>query len=242
MFKSKTFLAVIPARGESKRLPNKNILNLSGKPLIAWTIESALKSKYIDKIVVSSDSDEILKIAESYDNVFCLKRPQHLATDTSKTIDVVKHVLECVREKFDYIVLLQPTSPLRREWHINEAIEFLSEKNADAVISVCEMEYSPLWSNTLPEDLSMKKFLREDIKGKRSQDLPKYFRLNGAIYICKTEKILEENTFFLKDNIFAYIMDKMSSVDIDDEFDFKLAELIMKNERGYLPQSNRQKL
>ena len=228
MYRGKTFLAIIPARGGSKRLPNKNILNLNGKPLIAWTIEAALKSRYIDKIVVSSDSDEILKVAKSYKNILCLERPYHLATDTAKTTDVVKHVLENVKEKYDYIILLQPTSPLRTEKHIDEAIEFLDRKNADAVVSVCEMEHSPLWSNTLPEDLSMKNFLREDIKGKRSQDLPKYYRLNGAIYICKTDRFLEENTFFIKDNIYAYIMDKMSSVDIDDDFDFKLAEMIIK--------------
>ena len=229
MYKNKTFLAIIPARGGSKRLPNKNILNLNGKPLIAWTIEAALKSRYIDKIVVSSDSDKILKVARSYKNILCLKRPYHLATDTAKTTDVVKHALENVKEKYDYIILLQPTSPLRTEKHIDEAIEFLDRKNADAVVSVCEMEHSPLWSNTLPEDLSMKNFLREDIKGKRSQDLPKYYRLNGAIYICKTDRFLEENTFFIKDNIYAYVMDKMSSVDIDDEFDFGLAESIIKS-------------
>jgi len=221
------YLAIIPARGGSKRLSNKNILNLSGKPLIAWSIEAALKSKYIDYIVVTSDSDKILEIARNYD-VITIKRPDELASDTAKSIDVIKHVIENVDGKYDYLVLLQPTSPLRNEKHIDEAIELLDIKKADAIISVCEMEHSPLWSNTLPDDLSMKDFLRKDIKNKRSQDLPKYYRLNGAIYICKIDKLLKQNTLFLDENIYAYIMDRKSSVDIDDEVDFKLAEILIK--------------
>ena len=219
------YLAIIPARGGSKRLPNKNILNLNGKPLIAWSIEAAKKSKYIDEIVVSSDSDEILEIAKKY-KVKALKRPDELATDTAKSEEAILHVLENYPE-FEYIVLLQPTSPLRTEKHIDEAIELLKKKNADGIISVCEVDHSPLWSNTLPENLDMSNFLRDDIKGKRSQDLPTYYRLNGAIYICKTDRFLKEKTFFIKDNIFAYVMDRKSSVDIDDEVDFKLAEVLM---------------
>ena len=219
------YLAIIPARGGSKRLPNKNILDLNGKPLISWSIETAKKSKNIDEIVVSSDSDKILEIAKKYD-VNIIKRPDELATDTASSIDVIKHVIENY-PKYKYIVLLQPTSPLRTEKHIDEAIELLEKKNADAVISVCEMDHSPLWSNILPENLSMENFLREDVKNKRSQDLPKYYRLNGAIYICKTDKFLEKNTFFLDQNIYAYVMDRKSSVDIDDEIDFKLAEIVL---------------
>jgi len=220
------YLAIIPARGGSKRLPNKNILNLNGKPLIVWSIEAAKRSRYIDTIVVSSDSDEILNIAKEY-GIDIIKRPNELATDTASSIDVIKHVIENY-PNYEYIVLLQPTSPLRNEKHIDEAIELLEKKNADAVISVCEMDHSPLWSNILPEDLSMKNFLKEEIKNKRSQDLPKYYRLNGAIYICKTDKFLEKNTFFLDKNIYAYVMDRKSSVDIDDEIDFKLAEVLIK--------------
>jgi len=226
MYKNKTFLAVIPARGGSKRLPNKNILDLKGKPLIVWSIEAAKKSKYIDEIVVSSDSDKILEIAKKY-SVTTIKRPDNLATDTASSVDVIKHVIYNIKEKYDYIVLLQPTSPLRNEKHIDEAIEELIKKNADAIISVCEIDHPVEWSNVLPENLSMENFIsKENLK--RSQDLPKRYRINGAIYICKTDKFLKENTFFLEKNIFAYIMDKKSSVDIDDEFDFKLAEFLMK--------------
>jgi CMP-N,N'-diacetyllegionaminic acid synthase len=225
MYSNKTFLAIIPARGGSKRLPRKNILDLCGKPLIAYTIEAALKSKYIDKVIVSSDDEEILNISSNF-GADIIKRPIDLANDTATTFDTIKHTIDNF-EKYDYIVLLQPTSPLRNEKHIDEAIQLLKEKNAHAVISVCEMEHSPLWCNTLPKDGNMNNFLRDEVLNKRSQDLEKYYRLNGAIYICKTDKLLENKSFLLRNNIFAYIMDRESSIDIDEEIDFKIAEVIL---------------
>lgn len=228
MYKNRTFLAIIPARGGSKRLPRKNILDLCGKPLMAWSIEAGLRSKYIDKVVVSSDDDEILSISNKF-GAKTIKRPDEFASDTATTFDAIKHVVENF-EKYDYIILLQPTSPLRDEKHINEAIKFLEEKKADAIISVCEMDHSPLWSNTLPKDGSMNSFLKDEVLNKRSQDLEKYYRINGAIYICKTERLLEEKTFFINDNIFAYKMDKKSSIDIDEEIDFQIA-ITIQNKR-----------
>jgi CMP-N,N'-diacetyllegionaminic acid synthase len=224
MYKNKTFLAIIPARGGSKRLPRKNVLDLNGKPLIAHSIEAGLNSKYIDKVVVSSDDEEILNISKEF-GADTIKRPDELASDTATTFDAIKHTIEN-SEKYDYIVLLQATSPLRNENHIDKAIELLESKNADAVVSVCEMDHSPLWSNTLDDSLSMQGFLRDEVLNKRSQDLDKYYRLNGAIYICETEKLLDEKSFFLKDNIFAYKMDRKSSIDIDTELDFKFTEVI----------------
>ena len=132
-------------------------------------------------------------------------------------------------EKYDYIILLQPTSPLRSSQHINTAIELLESKKAGAVVSVSEMDHSPLWSNTLPENNNMTFFLRDEVKNKRSQDLEIYYRLNGAIYICDTTRLLQEKSFFIKDNIFAYTMDRKSSIDIDEELDFKFASLLMKS-------------
>jgi len=226
MYQNKTFLAIIPARGGSKRLPRKNVLDLNGKPLIAWSIEAGLKSKYIDKVVVSSDDKEILNISKQF-GAKTIKRPDELASDTATTFDAIKHTIENL-EKYDYVVLLQPTSPLRDERNIDEAIEVLENKNADAVVSVCEMDHSPLWSNVLPEDGNMSRFLRDEVLNKRSQDLEKYYRLNGAIYICKTEKLLENKGFFLKDNIFAYTMDRKNSIDIDEEIDFLVVENLKK--------------
>ena len=122
---------------------------------------------------------------------------------------------------------MQPTSPLRNYRHIDESIKFLKQKNADAIISVCKTDHNPLWSNRLDSNLSMSNFIENEQLNKRSQDLDKFFRLNGAIYICKTKNFLKENTFFIKKNIFAFIMDKKSSIDIDDEFDFEIATAYM---------------
>lgn len=229
MLDNKTFLAIIPARGGSKRLPRKNVLDLAGKPLVAWTIEAGLKSKYIDQVIVTSEDEEIVNISQKF-GADIIIRPENLANDTATTFDAIKHTVDNT-SRFDYIVLLQPTSPLRNEKHIDEAIELLITKHADAVISVCEMDHNPLWSNTLPEDGNMTNFLREEIKNKRSQDLPTYYHLNGAIYICKTEKLLDEKTFFLKDNIYGYFMDKKSSVDIDEEIDFELTRIWLNKEK-----------
>ena len=226
MHKNKTFLAIIPARGDSKRLPRKNILDLNGRPLIAWSIEAGLNSKYIDKVVVTSDDDDILNLSKSL-GVEILKRPDYLASDTATTFDTIKHVIEKVAN-YDYIILLQPTSPLRDGLHIDEAIELLENKKASAVISVCKMDHSPLWSNTIDKSLSMVGFLKDEVLNKRSQDLEKYYRLNGAIYICKTERYIEEKKFFLKDNIFAYKMDRKNSVDIDENIDLEIAKFLLR--------------
>ena len=229
MYQNKTFLAIIPARGGSKRLPRKNIVDLCGKPLIAWSIESGLKSKYIDKVVVSSDDEEILSIASKF-KLDIIKRPDSLASDTATSFDAIKHVLS-ISKHYDYVLLLQPTSPLRNNTHIDKAIELLGQKNADAIISVCEMDHSPLWSNTLQEDGALDTFLRDDVLDKRSQELEKYYRVNGAIYICKLDKLLKEEGFFLKDNIYAYIMNRASSVDIDEQIDLDFARSLAKNTR-----------
>lgn len=228
MYNYKTFLAIIPARGGSKRLPRKNALDLSGKPLIAWTIDAGLKSKYIDKMIVTSDDNEILEIAKKHGSD-TIKRPYELASDTASSFDAIKHTIENI-DNYDYIVLLQPTSPLRTTRNIDEAIELLGEKNADAIVSVCEMDHSPLWSNTLDNTLTLQGFLSNEVLNKRSQDLKKYYRLNGAIYICDTKRLLQEKTFFVNDKIFAYKMDRESSIDIDEEIDFKIANILLSND------------
>ena len=225
MYKNKTFLAITPARGGSKRLPRKNVLDFNGKPLISWTIEASLESEYVDNIVVSSDDEEILNISKKY-GASIIKRPNELASDMATTFDAIRHTVDNI-EKYSYIVLLQPTSPLRTAKDIDNAIKLLEEKNADAIVSVCEMEHSPLWSNTLDESLSMENFLSSTVLNKRSQDLENYYRLNGAIYICRTESFLEEKSFLLKENIFAYVMSREHSVDIDEEIDFKIAEALL---------------
>lgn len=225
MNSNKKYLTIILARGESKRLPRKNILNLCGKPLIAWTIEAGLKSKYIDEVIVSSENDEILDIAKKF-GARTIRRPDEISTDTSTTYDAIEHAISTL-DKYEFVILLQPTSPLRNEKHIDDAIEYLEEKNADAVISLCKMDDHPSWCNTLDKDLSMVEFLKDNVINKRSQDLEQYFRLNGAIHICKVDRFLKEKGFFIKDNIYAFEMDRESSVDIDEKIDFKLAEALI---------------
>ncbi len=225
MSDSRKYLAIIPARGGSKRLPRKNILPLAGKPLIGWTIEAALASKYIDTVLVTSDDDEILNVSREFGSQL-VRRPAVLAQDTSTSFDAIKHAVESTAEH-DYIVLLQPTSPLRTSQNIDEAIELLEMRKADAVISVTQMEHNPLWANTLPENQSMAEFLREETLNLRSQDLPTYYRLNGAIYICKTSKFLDAGSFFLKENIYAYPMNQRNSVDIDLKMDFEVANALL---------------
>lgn len=224
MISNKTFLAIIPARGGSKRLPRKNVLPLAGKPLINWSIEAGLNSQYIDKVLVSSDDDEVLSIAQQA-GAEIIQRPAELAQDGSTSFDAIKHAIDNT-EAYDYIVLLQPTSPLRTSQHIDEAIQLLEHKNADAVISVTTMEHSPLWANILPNDGSMVGFLREEVLNLRSQELEDYYRLNGAIYVCKTDRLLETGSFFLKNNVYAYKMPSGCSVDIDTLMDFKWAEFL----------------
>ena len=225
MYQNKKILAVIPARGGSKRLPRKNILELAGKPLIEWTISAAKESQHIDKVVVTSDDKDILALSEK-NNINTIVRPASLASDKASTVDVVLHSIENMNDEYDYIVLLQPTSPLRAAQHIDAAIVEMFEKNAESVVSVTKTEHSPLWSNVLPEDRPMNNFFGSDIEGVRSQDLVPYYRLNGAIYIVNTNKFIDAKRF-VSNMSFAYIMPAENSVDIDTRFDFICAEALL---------------
>jgi CMP-N,N'-diacetyllegionaminic acid synthase len=223
-------LYIIPARGGSKGLPNKNIRLLENKPMIAYSIIAAQKSNYKGTIVVSTDSKKIATIAKEYGAEVPFMRPPELASDTATSMDVIFHAINYYKERnihFDVVVLLQPTSPLRISEDINNAMKKFINENAEAIVGVCEAEHHPLWSNTLPENGSMKNFLSESIKGLNRQQLPIYYRLNGAIFISKTDTLYKEKTF-IHENTFSYIMPNERSIDIDYEIDFRLAELLMK--------------
>ena len=225
MYNNKKIITVIPARGGSKRLPGKNTKNLCGKPLISWTIEAAKESKYLDKVVVTSDDNSIFEIASAH-NVSFIDRPKSLASDIATTSDVLLHAINEQESEFDFLVLLQPTSPLRSDMQIDEAIELLFKKGSDSIISVCECEHSPVWSNKLPENLSMKEFIPERYTHTRSQDIDTYYRLNGAIYIIDIN-IFRKNKALLTDDSYAYIMNSEDSIDIDTMYDFICAESLM---------------
>ncbi|TVO35735.1 cytidylyltransferase domain-containing protein [Vibrio algivorus] len=181
MIADKKLIAIIPARGGSQRLPRKNVLPLQGKPLIGWTIEAAWQSKYVDRVLVSTDDIEIATISKQFGAEVPELRPHRLASDSASTHDVIEHVLNSFCHDEYAFILLQPTSPLRCSIDIDFAWELFTQKQVDGVISVCPCEHSPLWSNHLSTDLSLDGFIRSD-NNKRSQDLDEYHRLNGAIY------------------------------------------------------------
>jgi CMP-N-acetylneuraminic acid synthetase len=222
-------LAIIPAREGSKRLPRKNLRPLGGLPLIAWSIRAAREAG-VEEVMVTTDSPEIAEVSRNAGAAVPFLRPPELATDTASTFDAVRHAVDFYREQmgrtFEFVLLLQPTSPLRGGEDIEAALRLQGETASDAVISVCETGHSPLWSNTLPPDRSLEGFLGEDA-ARRSQDLPTYYRLNGAIYLCRTERLLREKTFFFLNRIHAHVMPRERSVDIDTELDFAFAECLL---------------
>jgi N-acylneuraminate cytidylyltransferase len=231
MINGKKVLALIPARGGSKRLPRKNILPLRGKPLIGWSIDAAKESRYIDQVLVSTDAQEIADVASLFGVVVPELRPDNLSSDTAKTESVLVYSLEKFGDGIDILILLQPTSPLRTAKHIDEALELFMEKQALSVVSVTPCEHSPMWSNMLPEDRAMQDFLRPDALN-RSQDLDTFYRLNGAIYVFDAHKLLEHKEIRYTTESFAYLMDNQFSFDIDTEFDFDLAEFFMQKASG----------
>ncbi len=234
MYKGRKFLAIITARGGSKGLKDKNIKSLNGKPLIAYTIEAATESNIFDKVIVSTDSEQIADVSREYGAEIPFIRPKELATDEAKSADVVLHALDYYKkqnENYDYFILLQPTSPLRTGEDLSNAADLILEKGGNSVVGVCEVEHSPLWTNELPRSLSLEGFLHKEIINTRRQDLPVYYRINGALYICKPEIFWASRDFF-GDKSYAYIMTKEASVDIDDETDFLFAELLLKQRKN----------
>ena len=222
-------IAIISARSGSKGVKDKNIRALAGKPLMAYSIEAALGSGLFDKVVVSTDSEEYAKIARAHGAEVPFLRSAETASDTASGWDVIKEVLrnykEMFGEEFDMFTLLQPTSPLRTAEDVKKAYEIFVKNDADAVVSVCEMEHSPYWCNTLPADHCMNGFLD------RANDLPRqklktHYRLNGALYMVRVAPFMQGADIY-NEKSYAYIMDTLISIDIDSELDFKLAETII---------------
>ncbi|QSX39727.1 acylneuraminate cytidylyltransferase family protein [Shewanella cyperi] len=223
-------LALIPARGGSKRLPNKNILPLGEKPLLAWTIDAALGSQNVDDVVVSTDSESIAQVALNHGAKVPFMRPERLSGDTTSSMEVILHAIDSLAtdgEYYDCLLLLQPTSPLRGVADIEGAIELFIEKQAKGVVSISPCEHPPLWANTLPESGSLEGFLRPEIAGLRSQDLPQYYRFNGAIYLYDIKSLRERQQLFLEPDVYGFPMHQENSVDIDTWMDFQLAQLIV---------------
>lgn len=234
MYENKSILALILARGGSKRLPGKNVKSLCGKPMIAWTIEAAKQSQYIDRVIVSTDSEEISTVSKTFGADVPFMRPAELASDTATSIDTVLHTVDWLKEhekkQYDYLMLLQPTSPLRTTTHIDKAIiEFMTGGIFDSLISFCKWEKKTEWMHAynsegfLESCLTLKEGFARD--GELQLLMP-----NGAIYFTKTETFLKEKTFYTK-KLRGYMMEASDSADIDTEEDFKLASLLMEQYR-----------
>lgn len=223
-------LAIIPARSGSKGLKDKNIKDLNGVPLLAYSIIAAKESGLFEEIMVSTDSEEYAKIARDYGARVPFLRTEENSTDKASSWDVVKEVVkqyENMGERFDTITLLQPTSPLREAIDIQNGYALFREKNAKAVVAVTEMDHSPLWSNTLPENRSMKGFVREEVKNRPRQELDSYYRINGALYIV-SRQLLDQIETLYGEGTYALVMEQRKSIDIDTEMDFAIAEVIQR--------------
>lgn len=230
MYKGKKILAIIPARAGSQRLLNKNIKVFCGKPLIAWSIEQSIHSRYIDDCIVSTNNTDIATIAKRFNGKIPFLRPDNLSTSTSRIIDTIFYTLDYYCEQnclFDLVILLQPTSPLRTTEDIDSAIEYLFTKKAKAVVSVCKTSHTPIWTNTLPDNMSMKDFIQNKYLNLNSQELPVFYNLNGAIYISEVE-YLRNKKAFISSETFAFEMPVERSIDIDTDIDFLLGEILFK--------------
>lgn len=224
MIEGKTILAIIPARGGSKGVPRKNIRDAVGKPLIAWTIDEAKKSKYIDRLIVSSEDKEIITIAESWGCEAPFVRPEELARDDTPGVEPVLHAVKML-PGYDYIVLLQPTSPLRSAEDIDGCIEQCIKRQANTCVSVTEPDKNPYWMYELDEHGRLYPVIKTDKAILRRQDLPKVYVLNGAVYVTKCDWLLINKALITAETI-AYLMPKERSLDIDGELDFVLLEAL----------------
>lgn len=231
MYKNKRILAIIPARGGSKGLPGKNIRELCGKPLIAWSIEHAQKSKYIDEIFISTDSQEIADVAEQYGAPCPELRPEYLARDAAPSWEFIVYTLEKMEKEgkhFDYFILLEPTSPLRDETDVDKSIEMLIDKlEVESCVGVCKAEdVHPAFMLTL-SDAGLIQPYEPKFRVLRRQDLTPVYYFEGSVYVSSVKAYLEKKTFY-HDKTLPYIVPKWKSFEVDDIIDFTIIEAMMK--------------
>lgn len=219
------------ARGGSKGVPGKNLRPLNGRPLIDYTIDAVKNAHLFDRIILSTDSIEIAAQAEKQGIDVPFMRPATLAGDTSSALDAIEHALKWVEtndKKYDYVQYIFPTAPLRTAYDIRSGVKLLFKKQAEMVVSVCETDHPMFWSNTLPENASLKNFISKERRNTNRQNLPKTYRINGSIYVGKWEIFYNKLDWF-EQNTVAYTMPKERSIDIDSIIDFELAEILLKD-------------
>lgn len=223
-------IAIIPARSGSKGLPDKNIKELLGKPLMYYTIQAACLSNCFETVMVSTDSEEYANIAKECGAEVPFLRSGDLAADTSGSWDVVREVLARYHEmgkEFDYVALLQPTSPLRDADDIKNAFELLKVETVNCVLSVSKVEHPIQWCFRMEEDGGIKDLADSPYKYMRRQELDAFYRENGAIYIVDANKITDAEYDFYADGCYGYEMPNIKSTDIDTELDFKYAKFLL---------------
>jgi len=225
---SQKIVAIITARGGSKGLPRKNVLDLNGKPLIAHTIDAAINSKVFEKVIVTTDDKEIKNVSLQY-GVEVIDRPKELATDTASSLDVIEHALldlQANGENYSHFILLQPTSPLRNAIHIQEAWKKYSEEEASSLISVVEVEHTP-FKMLIEKDGKIEPLTQWEDLTKPRQKLPKAFLPNGAIYISEVNRFLKAKNLFEKP-LEIYIMSQEDSIDIDTQENLEICKIYLK--------------
>lgn len=224
-------IGLITARGGSKGIPGKNVKLLAGKPLIAWTIEAAIKSRCVSKVVLSTDDPNIAAVGEQFGASVPFIRPATLAQDASPHIQAVLHAMDQFEAQGktlpDYVLTLQPTSPLRTAQDIDDAAKIAEDIRPDAVIGVCEASQHPYILKTIKPDGTLSNFIHNNLSYPRRQDFPVVYCLNGAIYLNRTESLRRDRTLFPEFSL-PLVMPQERSLDIDTLWDFRLADLILK--------------
>ena len=234
MTTTRCILGLITARGGSKGLPRKNILPLAGKPLIAWTLEAARRSRRVDRVVVSTDDQEIASVSRQWGAEVPFIRPAELARDESGHMDVVIHAVDWLaREQHycpDYVLLLQPTSPLRSTEDIDAAVDLILARGADSLIGICEVQQHPYLVRKITEEGRLADFMADvpppGSTERRRQNWPPAYVENGAIYLTRTTVLLERRTF-LPEKTIPYIMPMQRSLEIDNAWDMRLVEAVI---------------
>jgi len=237
-----TCLAMIMARGGSKGIPGKNLRIVAGKPLIAWTLEAALRCPLLGRVVVTTESFEIADTARSFGAEVPFMRPAELAQDDTPGIEPVLHAVRWLEAhenyKPDLVMLLQPTSPLRTAGDITAAVELLTEKSPDAVVSISPVDQHPYIMKVVESDGRIRDYAQLDQPPDRRQDFPALYALNGAIYLVRVDVLLERESFFT-DMTYGLIMPRERSLDVDTPWDLYLADLILKDRREHAADQSR---
>ncbi|MDQ0206932.1 CMP-N,N'-diacetyllegionaminic acid synthase [Alkalicoccobacillus murimartini] len=229
LYQNKRIVAIIPARGGSKGIPKKNIILVNGKPLIQYSIDAALQSNYIDDVLVSTECPEIARISREVGAKVPFLRPPHLALDESKTIDSIVYTIVEQKKRgieYDLIVVLQPTQPLRKSWHVDHSIEQIEGSQHNGLVSVSKVKDHPILIRQLHSDHTVSSLLSQTSTVRR-QDFSDYYKVNGAIYINKASSLT--NNTSLNDNSLAFVMDQKYDLDIDNPLDLELLKIILSN-------------